>query len=122
MKNPIPHHPTLPSQHVQEDKRYTRRPTVSIPQIDPNRLQEAIFGVFRKYDYNAMDLEALIYFSMQALTVEPNTYEGMYKAMRAYILKNFAIEQGSFIGYAEFSMHRLLICYTDNSSDYESKR
>jgi len=84
-------------------------------------MQEATLGAFRRYHYNAMDLEALIYFSMQAFSVDPNTYEGIYKALRTYILKNFAIEQGSFIGYSDFNMHRLIVCYTDVESGYDKR-
>ena len=114
----MPTLPTMPCPSSVEVRRHTRRPTVAIPQLDSNRIGEAIFGVFRRFNYNAIDLEALIYFTMQSFEVRPESYEGMYKIIRNHIIKNFAITQGSFIGMADIHMHRLTVCYTDVDTSY----
>lgn len=109
---PRPQHPSDGS-----IPRPTRRPTVSLRIIEPNRLQEAILGTFKRFDCHAMDMEALIYFTLQSFDVTPGTYEGTYKVVREHILKNFAIHQAGPLRLADINMYRLSVsvCYTDDT-------
>jgi hypothetical protein len=59
-----------------------------------------------------MDMEALIFFALREFDVSPDTYEQMYKSMRAHVLKHFAIHQGSSMRLSEFTMRRLTVCLT----------
>jgi hypothetical protein len=92
--------------------RTSRRPTTAIHQFDPHRFQEVILGVFKRWGLNAIDLEALIHFCLQAFEVSPDNYETMHKTVKAHVLKNFAIHQGSQLRLNEVSMRRITVCHT----------
>lgn len=97
--------------------RATRRPTAMVKSVNPTRLQEAILGTFSRFGVNSMDMEALIYFSLQVIPdlVDPITFESVHRFTRQHILKNFAIHQSGPIRLAEVSMYRLVVCYTDDT-------
>lgn len=92
--------------------RFTSRPTRALQQFDATRIQEVILGFFKRMDYAAVDLEALIYFVLQCFHVTTSTYEVMYKTVRKHIISNFAIHQGANVRLSEISMRRLTVCYT----------
>lgn len=92
--------------------RKSRRPTTSFSPIDERRIQEVILGVFRRHQVNAMDMEALIFYALQAFDVHPDTYEIMFKSVKAHILKHFAIHQGSNLRLSEVMMRRITVCHT----------
>lgn len=92
--------------------RKSRRPTTSFSPIDERRIQEVILGVFRRHQMNAMDMEALIFYSLQAFDVHPDTYEIMFKSVKAHILKHFAIHQGGQLRLSEVLMRRITVCHT----------
>lgn len=71
-----------------------------------------LLGLFKRFDYIAIDMEALIYFTLQAFHVTPTTYEGMYKMVRSHIMANFAIHQAGHLRLNEVNMRRSLVCYT----------
>jgi len=92
--------------------RPTRRPTVSISTFENHRIQETILGIFRRFDCDSMDMEALIHFVLHGFNVTPSTYEEMQKTVKAHILKNFAIHQGSNLRLSDVSMRRVTVCHT----------
>lgn len=96
----------------------TRRPTISVSAVVPNvvRLQEAILGTFGRYGVHAMDMEALIHFTLMALPelVDPSTFEGLHRLTREHILKNFAIHQSGPLRLNEISVYRLIVCHTSD--------
>lgn len=92
--------------------RTSRRPTSYFNQNDPNRMQEVVLATFKRFRLNAIDLEALIHFTLQAFEVTPLNYEEMHKTVKAHILKNFAIHQGSQLRLSEVSMRRITVCHT----------
>lgn len=110
--------PTMPSLRPQvmpshiASLRYTSRPTVALSTFDATRIQEVILGIFKKYDYAAIDMEALVYFVLQYFHITPATYEVMHKTVKNHIISNFAIHQGSSVRLSEISMRRLTVCYT----------
>jgi len=59
-----------------------------------------------------MDMEALIHFVLHGFNVTPSTYEEMQKTVKAHILKNFAIHQGSNLRLSDVSMRRVTVCHT----------
>lgn len=85
---------------------------MSFQQFGERRIQEVILGIFKRYDYIAIDMEALIYFTLQAFHVTPAGYEGMYKMVRSHIFSNFAIHQAGHLRLNEISMRRQMVCYT----------
>ena len=113
----------MPCPNAEQIRRASRRATVAVPppQLDPVRIGEAVLGVFRRFDYTALDLEALIYFTLQAFEVHPASYESVYKSVRQYVMKNFAIQQGRFMGFEQMCMSRLIVCYTDTEPGYEKR-
>lgn len=103
--HPYPRHSSL-------EVKFTHRPTVALQQFEPTRVQEVILGIFKRFDYTAIDMECLIYFTLQYFHVTPATYEVMHKVVRSHILANFAIEQSGHLRLSEVSMRRSMVCYT----------
>jgi len=97
--------------------RPSKRPTVEIHQFDGPRIQEAILGVFKTYNYKAIDLDALIYFALQAFEVVPTSYEYMAGTIRTHIMKHFAIEQGAYRPTSDVHIRRVVVCYTVEKGD-----
>ncbi len=92
--------------------RPTRRPTVAIEAVGPKRIQEVIIGIFKRYDFMPMDLELLVYFTLQSFEVSPAHFESMQRAVRTHIMANFAIHQGAHIRLTDLNMRRITVCYT----------
>lgn len=92
--------------------RPTRRPTIAIEAFGPRRIQEVIIGVFKRYDFMPMDIEALVYFAMLSFDVTPNNHEDMYRTIKAHSMANFAIHQGKHIRLTDLNMRRVTVCYT----------
>lgn len=93
-------------------KRPSKKQTVVISQLQPDRIQAAIIGVFKKYDYEPIDLEALIYFTMQKFEVSIHSHESIYKVIRSHIFSNnFTITQGRHLSMSDIYMRRILVSY-----------
>ena len=97
--------------------RPTRRPTLTIKAVDPRRVQESVLGVFRRFSVISMDIDTLLFYALQAFDpdMKPEEFEGMHRYMRAHVMKNFATFQGETLRLTDFSMHRLTVCYTDDT-------
>lgn len=101
-------HPPSSSAH----QRYSHRPTVSFQQFEETRIQEVVLGIFKRFDYKAVDLDALVYFTLQFFYVTPETYEVMHRVVKNHIISHFAISQGKLKPPSDNSTRRLTVCYT----------
>lgn len=116
MNSSKPHPPSVPAiERVNTSSaqlRYSHRPTVSFQQFEETRIQEVILGVFRRFDYKAVDLDSLVYFTLQFFYVTPESYEVMHRVVRNHIIAHFAISQGKLKPPSDNSTRRLIVCYT----------
>jgi hypothetical protein len=90
-------------------RSYTPRRSPSVTQWSPSKIQNAILELFDKYDYQSIDLDALIFFVMQRFDVSVDTYENLYRVVRRHILSNFPATAGKHILLQEVSMRRMVI-------------
>jgi hypothetical protein len=90
--------------------RATKRPTVAFNQFIGARIHEVVLGVFKKTGYDALDMEALVFFVLTSFDVTAATYEQMHKTVKAHILKNFAIHQGAYMEAKE--VRRITVLHT----------
>lgn len=94
------------------EARHPRRKTSPIPihaQLHPNKLNLIILELFKKYDYEPIDLEALIFCTLQRFEVSVHAYESMYKFTRQFIISNFKITQGRHRLLQEVDMRRMVV-------------
>ncbi len=106
----MPSPPSLPPRT--DPTRTSKRPTTAFSPFLEHRIQEVLLNVFKRNGTEAIDMEALIYFTLREFDVSHDTYEQMYKSIRAHILKHFAIHQGSSLRLSDFQMRRLTVCLT----------
>lgn len=92
--------------------RASVRPTSMVSTFGPERIQEVVLGIFRRFATTSMDMDALVYFVLREFNVGPSTFEHMQKTVKAHILKNFAIQQGAPLRLTEVAMRRVTVCYT----------
>jgi hypothetical protein len=90
-------------------RRHSSRPHALTSQVHPHRLQEKILEIFKKSDYDPMDLETLIFFVMQNMDVSIHTYESMQRTIKNYIMANFGVVPGKLLTLHEVGMRRLTI-------------
>jgi hypothetical protein len=107
--------PTIPAAGMYQPGA-ARRPTTSVKvSTNTDRVQEAIRGVFSRFKSSSIDLDALIFFSLQTLQcTSPDKYESMHRLVRDHIMKNFTIHQGGPLRLADQNMYRLIVTCIDN--------
>lgn len=77
--------------------------------LQHDKIHALALDIFRKYDYEPMDMEALIFCILQGFDISIHSYEGMYKKVRTYILENFSITQGKHLLLQEINMRRMVV-------------
>lgn len=103
-----------PIARVGLQRRYSSRRHAITSQIHPHRLQKRILDIFKKYDNEPVDLEALIFMTLKDMEVSIHNYEHLHKSVRAYVVSNFNVTPGKLLTLQEAGMRRLtVICPTD---------
>ncbi len=92
--------------------RATRRPTAFHSAFGPDRIQEVILGIFRRFNVSSIDLDALVHFVLREFIIGPETFEHMAKTVKAHVFKNFAIHQGAPLRLTEVHVRRITVCHT----------
>lgn len=93
--------------HLKQLRTLSREPWIFTTQ----KIQDSLTRTFKLYEMKPMDIEVLIYLTLQSFDVTPLTYEAMYKIIKAHILNGFVIQQGAHIRMQDISMRRLIIYY-----------
>jgi len=57
-------------------------------------------------------MEALIFLTLREFNVSFESFESMYKTVKAHVLKNFAIQQGTHLRLTDIAMRRITVCHT----------
>lgn len=73
------------------------------------RIHSAIMELFKRYDYEPMDLDALIFCTMQKFEISLHSYETMYKTVKQHIIDHFAVQQGRHLLLQDVSMRKLIV-------------
>lgn len=82
------------------------------PKLTTEQIQSTVLSVLDRFGYEPIDLEALIFFTLQSFDINPLSYENLYKIIRNHILHNFSLEQGPHVRLSEISMRRITVSYT----------
>jgi hypothetical protein len=90
-------------------RRYSSRRHAVTSQMNPHYIHKKVLDVFKKYDYEPIDLEALIFFTLKEMEVGMNNYEQLHRTVRSYIMSNFNLSPGKLLTLQETGMRRLTV-------------
>jgi len=94
--------------HLKQLRTLSREPWIFTTQ----KIHENLNRIFKQFELKPIDIEALIYLTLQAFDVNPLTYEAMYKIIRQQIVDRYMIQQGSHIPRQDVSMRRVIVYHT----------
>jgi hypothetical protein len=78
-------------------------------QVHPHQVRQKVLDVFKKYDYEPVDLEALVFLTLKEMEVSIHNYEQLHKTVRSYIMSNFNLTPGKLLTLQETGMRRLTV-------------
>jgi hypothetical protein len=90
-------------------RRYSSRRHAITSQMHPHHIHKKVLDVFKKYDYEAADLEALIFLTLKEMEVSIHNYEQLHRTVRSYIMANFNLTPGKLLTLHETGMRRLTV-------------
>jgi hypothetical protein len=94
--------------HLKQLRTLSRDPHI----FTTSKIQESLVYIFKKYELKPLDIEVLIYMTLQCFEVAPLTYESMYRIVKQHIISGFVIQQGAHIDRQDVALRRVIVYYT----------